>query len=68
MECIVHYPNLATYTLKDLSDNIIERVNFAKEKRIRLGGRNQHLHQCEQIPDIICPADHKIYLECSKMF
>jgi len=41
---------------------------FAKEKRIRLGGRNQHLHQCERIPDAICPANHKIQLECYKTY
>ena len=65
MECIVHYPNLATYTLQDLSDNIIERVNLAKEKRLRLGGRNHH-PQCDQLPDVISQTDHKIHLECYK--
>lgn len=52
MDCIVHYPNLATYTLEDLSDNIINRVNLAKEKRSRLGGHNHH-SQCDNLPDVI---------------
>ena len=30
------------------SKNIIERIQLAKEKRLRIGGRNQH-PQCDQI-------------------
>ena len=50
MECIVHYPNLTTE--KEISENIIERIQLAKEKRLRIGGRNQH-RQCDQILDVI---------------
>ena len=42
MECIVHYPNLTTYTEKEISENIIENIQLAKEKRLRIGGHKQH--------------------------
>ena len=65
MECIVHYPNLTTYTEKEISEHIVERIQLAKEKILRIGGRNQH-PQCDQIPDIIRKAKHKVHLECYK--
>ena len=65
MKCIVHYPNLTTYTEKGISENIIERIQLAKEKRLRIGSRNQHPH-CDQILDVISKTKHKVHLECYK--
>ena len=65
MECIVHYPNLTTYTEKEIPENIIERIQLAKEKRLRIGGRNQH-SQCDQISDVISKTKHEVHLECYK--
>ena len=65
MECIVHYPDLTTYTEKEISENIIERIQLAKEKRLRISGLNQH-PQCDQIPDVISKTKLKVHLECYK--
>ena len=65
MECIVHHPHLTTYTEKEISENVIERIQLAKEKRLKIGGRNQH-PQCDQIPDVINKTKHKVHLECYK--
>ena len=65
MECIVHYPKLTTSTEKEVSENIIERMPLAQEKRLRIGGRKQH-PQRDQISDIISKTKHKIHLECYK--
>ena len=46
MECIVHHLHLTTYTEKEISENVIERIQLAKEKRLKIGGRNQH-PQCD---------------------
>ena len=63
MECIVHYPNLMTYIENEISENNIERIQLAKEKRLRIGGRNQH-PQCDQIPDVISKTKHKFHSDC----
>ena len=65
MECVVHYPNLTTYTQKEISENIIEQIQLAKEKRLRIGGHKQH-PQCDQIADGISKTKHKVHLECYK--
>ena len=65
MECIVHYPNLMTYIENEISENNIERIQLAKEKRLRIGCRNQH-PQCDQISDVISKTKHKVHLECYK--
>ena len=67
MECIVHYPNLMTYIEKEISENNIERIQLAKEKRLRIGGRNQH-PQCDQIPDVISKTKHNVHLERYKTY
>lgn len=64
-QCIVHYPHLAGYTIKGISDNIINRLNLAKEKRVNLGGLHHH-SQCDKLPDVIEKTNHKIHLECYK--
>ena len=64
-QCIVHYPSLEGYTFQDISDNIINRLKLAKEKRINLGGLHHH-QQCEQLSDVIEKTNHIIYLECYK--
>ena len=65
MECVVHYCDLANYTLKQLTETNIERIKLAKNKRLRLG-RRHHQPQCDQIPDVIDPNVHKIHVECYK--
>ena len=55
--------HLTTYTEKEISENIIERIQLAKEKRLRIGGRNQH-PQCDQIPDVISKTKHKFHSDC----
>ena len=65
MECIVHHLHLTTYTEKEISENVIERIQLAKKKRLKIGGRNQH-PQCDQIPDVISKTKHKVHLECYK--
>ena len=65
MECIGHYPNLMSYAEKEISENIIECIQLAKEKRLRIGGCNQH-PQCDQIPDVISKTKYKVHLECYK--
>ena len=42
MESIAHYPDLTNYTEKEISENIIKCIQLAKEKRLRIGGHNQH--------------------------
>ena len=42
MESIAPYPDLRIYTEKEISENIIECIQLAKEKRLRIGGHNQH--------------------------
>ena len=64
-QCIVHYPSLEGYTFQDISDNIINRLKLAKEKRINLSGLHHH-QQCEQLPDVIEKTNHRIHLECYK--
>ena len=63
-QCIVHYPSLEEYTFQDISDNIINRLKLAKQKRINLGGL--HHQQCEQLPDGTEKTNHRIHLECYK--
>lgn len=49
--CVCHYPNKSSYTeIKTLSQNNIDRLTEAKQKRERLGGPNLHLQQVQQIP------------------
>ena len=42
MESIAHYPDLTNYTEKEISENIIKCIQLAKEKRLGIGGHNQH--------------------------
>ena len=62
MECIVHYDNLNYSVLKKLSDTNIERINLAKEKRLKLGGAHHH-NQCDQIPSVLNSESHGVHLE-----
>ena len=52
-----------TYTEKTFSENIIEGIQLAKEKRLRICERNQH-PQCDQIPDVISKTKHKFHSDC----
>ena len=52
-----------TYIEKEFSENIIEGIQLAKEKRLRIGERNQH-PQCDQIPDVISKTKHKFHSDC----
>ena len=69
--CIIHYEDQSSYspTVKKLSAINIARISEAKEKRIKLGGANEHKEQIIQIPDEINPELHGIHLEpCYKRY
>ena len=62
--CIIHYPNQSKYSkLKTLSDTNKEKINKAKELRLRLGGDNHHEDQCAGIPEDFDDAIHGIHYE-----
>ena len=47
MYCVVHYKNQTKYSnLKNLSELNIDRIQLAKEKRMRIGGAYSHEEQC----------------------
>ena len=41
----------------------IERIQLAKEKRMRIGGTNSHEEQCSLIPLLVNHEIHGIHLE-----
>ena len=58
MYCIAHYKNQTKYSnLKNLSELNIERIQLAKEKRMRIGGTYSHEAQCS----ISFLANHEIH-------
>ena len=70
MECIVHYPNQSSYSeIKTLSEVNIQRIREANSKRNEIGGNNNHLDQCQQIPEEFCLLQHGVHLEpCYKRY
>lgn len=69
MDCIVHYPNLKSYSkIKKLTQINIEKIKLAKEKRQQVGGVHYH-SQVDIIPEEIDPEKHGIHLEpCYKRY
>jgi len=64
MNCIIHYENQSKYSvIKKLSPTNVTRILEAKEKRINVGGKNEHRDQIKQIPDEINEELHGIHLE-----
>ena len=41
----------------------IERIQLAKEKRMRIGGAYSHEEQCSMIPLLVNHEIHRIHLE-----
>ena len=59
--CIIHYDGREKYSnMKDISENNIERIRYAKDLRER--GENHHVEQCNMIPDAIDMNIHGIHI------
>ena len=64
MYCVVHCKNQTKYSnLKNLSELNNERIQLAKEKRMRTGGAYSHEEQCSMIPLLVNHEIHGIHLE-----
>ena len=47
MYCVVYHKNQTKYSnLKNLSELNMDRIQLAKEKRMRIGGAYSHEEQC----------------------
>ena len=61
--CIIHYDGREKYSnMKDISENNIERIRYAKDLRERVKGENHHVEQCNMIPDAIDMNIHGIHI------
>ena len=61
--CVIHYDGREKYSnMKDISENNIERIRYAKDLRERVKGENHHVEQCNMIPDAIDMNIHGIHI------
>ncbi len=63
LECVCHYPGKSNYSneIKTLSQNNIDRLVQAKQKREELGGAHLHLQQVQQIPQTFDLEKHGVH-------